>query len=118
MAVPVRPPTLRFQLDDSQVSAANTRRVAVSGDIDLATATTLRSTLMAALDGPPPAPAMLQVDLAGVGFLDSTGIGALVGVRNHATTKACLVQLVGLQPPVRRVLAVTGLLDGFLRPVR
>jgi anti-sigma B factor antagonist len=105
-------PALRFQLDDQ----AGTRRVSVAGDIDLATAPSLRSTLTAALDGPPPSPTLLQVDLSGVGFLDSTGIGALVGVRNHATGKACRVQLVGLQPAVRRILAMTGLLDGFLRP--
>lgn len=112
MTVPARLPTLRFQLDDQ----AGTCRIAVSGEIDLATAPSLRSTLMAVLDGPPPSPALLQVDLAGVSFLDSTGIGALVGVRNHATTKACQMQLTGLQPAVRRVLTVTGLLDGFLTP--
>jgi len=118
MTIPTRAPALQFQLDDSQVAVANTRRIVVSGDVDLATAAALRDTLIATLDGPPPSPAMLQIDLAGVGFLDSTGIGALIGVRNHAAGKACLVQLVGLQPAVRRVLAVTGLLEGFLRPER
>jgi anti-anti-sigma factor len=117
MTDPAQVHPLRFQLDDSHPgTAAGTRRVAVAGDIDLATAPALRSTLMAALDGPPPAPALLQVDLSGVGFLDSTGVGALVGVRNHAAGKDCRVQLTGLQPAVRRILAVTGLLDGFLRP--
>jgi anti-sigma B factor antagonist len=119
MTVPGRAPVLRFHLDDSQLDgASNIRRVAVSGDIDLATAPVLRSTLMAALDGPPPVPQVLEVDLAGVGFLDSTGIGALIGVRNHAISKACQVQLTGLQPPVRRVLVVTGLLDTFLQPAQ
>lgn len=117
MTVPTQAPVLRFQLDDSQLTGAPaTRRVTVTGDVDLATSPALRSTLLAALDGPPPVPGVLEIDLAGVGFLDSTGIGALVGVRNHAIAKACLVQLTGLQPAVRRVLTVTGLLDGFLEP--
>jgi anti-anti-sigma factor len=111
-------PALRFQLDDSQLGTlGRTRRVAVSGDVDLATAAALRSTLMAALDGPPPTPAVLLIDMSGVGFLDSTGIGALVGVRNHAIGKGCQVLLVELQPAVRRILVMTGLLDRFLRPV-
>jgi anti-sigma B factor antagonist len=112
MTIQAAVPALRFQLNDLD----HARRVAVSGEIDLATAPSLRSTLIAALDGSPPSPMLLQVDLAGVGFLDSTGIGALVGVRNHAVAKSCTVQLIGLQRPVQRVLAVTGLLDGFIAP--
>jgi anti-sigma B factor antagonist len=112
MTVPAHVPALRFQLDDDD----GVRRVAVSGDVDLATAVSLRNTLTAAIEGPP-VPALLQVDFSGVGFLDSTGIGALIGVRNVAASKGCKVQLVGLQPAVRRVLTVTGLLDVFLLPV-
>jgi anti-sigma B factor antagonist len=118
MAIPAQHAMpLHFRLDDSQLhESTSIRRIAVAGDIDLATAPALRRTLIAALDAPPPTPAVLQVDLSGVGFLDSTGLGALIGVRNHAAGMNCRLQIVGLQPAVRRTFAVTGLLDGFLRP--
>jgi anti-anti-sigma regulatory factor len=61
-------------------------------------------------------PAVLDVDLAGVMLLDCAGIGALVGVRNAAVHAGCQMWVSNPQPIVRRVLAVTGLLDVFTTP--
>ncbi len=49
----------------------------------------------------------LQVDLSAVTFLDSSGVGALVGLRNAALNKGGSLVLVSPQPPVRRVLELT-----------
>jgi anti-anti-sigma factor len=69
------------RIDTSYPSPA-TARVAVVGEVDLATAPVLRDGLLNVLHGQ--TPAVLDVDVDGVTFLDCTGIGVLVGVRNAA----------------------------------
>jgi|GEM_PF-492121 len=86
-----------------------TARVAVTGEIDLATAPAFRETLLGVLHTH--GPAVLDIDLAGVTFLDCTGIGALVAVRNAAVHAGSHVRVCHPQPIVRRILEVTGLLD-------
>jgi len=60
----------------------STARVAVVGEVDLATAHLLHDWLMGVLCER--APAVVDIDLAGVTFLDCTAISALVAVRNAA----------------------------------
>ncbi|MBB5866890.1 anti-sigma B factor antagonist [Allocatelliglobosispora scoriae] len=50
-------------------------RVAIAGDVDLATVPELSAALTAAVSGRPQA---IVVDLGGVTFLDSSGIAALI----------------------------------------
>jgi anti-anti-sigma factor len=77
---PVTPlPQLRI---DTSCPSPATVRVAVLGEVDLATAPVLRDRLLSVLHKQ--APAVLDVDLAEVTFLDCAGIGALVAVRNAA----------------------------------
>lgn len=54
--------------------------LSVRGDVDIATAPRLRSTLIDALQQY----ATVIVDLDEVGFMDSTGLGVLVASRNRA----------------------------------
>ena len=84
-------------------------RVAVTGEVDLATASELRETLLGVLHTH--GPAFLDIDLAGATFLDCTGIGALAAVHNAAVLVGCQVRVCHPRPNVRRVLEVTGLLD-------
>ena len=51
------------------------------------------------------------VDLAGVTFLDSSGIGALIHARNVLGENGHTIRVSGEQDNVRMVLEVTGLLD-------
>jgi anti-anti-sigma factor len=100
---------------DTSWPASSTVRVAVVGEVDLATAHLLRDRLLGVLREQ--APAVLYVDLAGVSFLDCTGIAALVAVRNAARHTGRRVRVTHLQPMVRRVLAVTGLLGPLTAPI-
>ena len=75
--------------------------VAVSGDIDLATAGTLRDALLRAVDS-----RRVWVDLTEVEFMDSTGLNALV-IAHHATEGQLVV--VCPEGPPRRALEVSGL---------
>jgi anti-anti-sigma factor len=61
-------------------------------------------------------PDLLDVDLAGVTFLDCTGLGALVAVRNAAIRAGGQMRVSHPQPIVRRILEVTGLLGVFTAP--
>jgi anti-anti-sigma factor len=60
--------------------------------------------------------AKIIVDLSGCTFLDSSGLGALVSVRNAACADGITMYLRGVPERVKRVLEMTGLLDYFPEP--
>jgi anti-anti-sigma factor len=100
---------------DTSWTSPSSALVAVGGEVDLATAHVLRERLLGVVREH--APAVLEVDLAAVTFLDCIGISVLVAVRNTATQVGCQMRIVRPQPIVRRVLDVTGLLDVFTAPI-
>ncbi|HEY0126062.1 MAG TPA: SpoIIE family protein phosphatase [Blastococcus sp.] len=95
-----------FQLDGR-------RHLAVGGDLDLAGVLSIRDLLDAELDRPDRPP--LTVDLTGVSWLASAGIGLLLAVAERAGQQTDFV----LPPsgPARRVLDLTGVTEA-LRPQR
>jgi anti-anti-sigma factor len=80
------------------------RRLTVAGDLDLVGVTALRDTLLAELEGADRLP--LTVDLTGLGWLASVGIGLLLEVADRAGPDSEFL----LPPPgpVRHVLDLTG----------
>ena len=70
------------------------------GEIDVASVVGLRT----AVDELPRRPCPITIDLAGVGFMDSTGIGWLAALARGG----CDVTLVGTPDTIRKVLDVTG----------
>jgi anti-sigma B factor antagonist len=82
----------------------------VAGEVDVASASILRD----ALESLPSESPRVVVDLSEVSFLDSTGLGVLVGEwkRSGEDTSArfCLVVT---RPEIKRVLEVTGLTSIF-----
>jgi anti-sigma B factor antagonist len=84
--------------------------VLVAGDIDLTTAPKLREQLLRLLsDGQ----TQLVVDLAGVGFCDSTGLGVLIGAARRARNVGGDVQLSGLSSGLVRIFELTRLHQAF-----
>lgn len=71
--------------------------LSVTGDCDLASAPILRRELLGASEGAE----RLVVDLRGVSFLDSVGLGLLVGAARRVGE---LVLVAGPDDPARRVL--------------
>jgi anti-anti-sigma factor len=87
----------------------NPPRLVVTGEIDLDVADSFRNALHSAIDA---AHSPAYVDLSGVTFFNSTGIGVLVESQQLADERG--VQLVvDPSPAVTRVLELTGLLDEF-----
>jgi anti-anti-sigma factor len=99
---------------DTSYPSPGTARVAVAGEVDLATTPVLRERLLRVLRDQ--RPDLLDVDLAGVTFLDCTGLGVLVAVRNAAIRAGRQMRVSHPQPIVRQVLEVTGLLGVFTAP--
>ena len=71
--------------------------LSITGDCDLASAPTMRRELLAASEGAE----RLAVDLRGVSFIDSVGLGLLIGVARKVGE---LVLVAGIDDPARRVL--------------
>ena len=83
--------------------------IAVSGELDMATAPILEEQLVRAeSDGT----TALLIDLRELTFMDSTGLHAFLAARNRAETNGRQLLLIGANPPVRRMFELTG--QGFL----
>jgi len=78
--------------------------VAVGGELDLHTAPSLQAALTA-LDSS----GCILVDLTGVTFLDSTGLGVFVGALARAEDRQARLLLVANSPRIAKVFAITGL---------
>ena len=78
----------------------------MSGEIDLATAPQLREAVLDLIQN---GSHQVLVDLRGVEFMDSTGLGVLVGALKRLKEKDGELALVCTQGTVLRVLTVTGL---------
>jgi anti-sigma B factor antagonist len=77
--------------------------IAVSGEVDLLTAPQLEECLLGHADR------NVTLDLAGVRFLDSCGLHALVVARNRLNERGYKLRTVNEQDHVRRVIELTGL---------
>ena len=92
---------------DVQLSVRPGRRcmvVEVAGELDMATSPQLHESLQRVLDA---GTHNVVVDLARVGFMDSSALGALVTIFNAANERGGQLCLAAVQPLVRDVLAVT-----------
>jgi anti-sigma B factor antagonist len=80
--------------------------VDVGGEVDVFTAPKLREAILGLLtDGR----TRIVVDLTRVGFMDSTGLGVLVGALKRVKERDGDLAIAGAQGTVLRVLTVTGL---------
>jgi anti-sigma B factor antagonist len=83
----------------------------VSGEIDVATSPQLRHELRAAIEH---RPGSVIVDLHQVSFIDSSGLGVLVGaLRQLREQGGSGLVLRGMQESVRRLFDITGLATVF-----
>ncbi len=96
-------------LFDLQVSERDGGKVlAVTGELDLATVPQVRQAvveLLASSNGVP----MLVLDLSGVDFIDSSGLGSVLGAMRRARAANGEVRAVVCAPHVRSLFEITGL---------
>jgi anti-sigma B factor antagonist len=80
--------------------------IAVSGEIDVYTAPKLREKLISLVEA---GSYQLIVDMEGVEFLDSTGLGVLVGGLKRVRAHDGWIDLVCTQSRIQRIFRITGL---------
>ena len=97
-------------IDVSSAQNGRAQLFSLGGSLDIATSPTLRAALLEAAyhDGHE-----IIVDLTTLEFLDSTGLGALIGARKRAAEHGGSVRLVAQEGQILRLLRITGLLDVF-----
>ena len=82
--------------------------VTVVGDLDMASAQPFLERILPLLDQ---RAGDLTLDLTGVGFCDSSGLAALVKLRQRFVAGGWRIRTMNLQPPVQRVVDYVGLGD-------
>jgi anti-anti-sigma factor len=83
--------------------------LAVAGEIDISNAEEFVDDVRSLIDG---ADGEVVLSLQSCGFIDSTGIRALIMLARELRTRNQTLVLSGLDGEPRRVLKLTGLLDG------
>jgi anti-sigma B factor antagonist len=84
--------------------------VVVGGEVDVYTAPELRDCLTDLVGS---GQRHLVVDMTGVGFLDSTGLGVLVGGLKKVRAEDGSLELVCSSPRLLRIFSITGLASVF-----
>jgi anti-anti-sigma factor len=79
----------------------------LGGSLDLATSPSLRAALMEAADD---GKHDIIVDCSHLEFLDSSGLGALIGAHRRALEHGGRVRLIVNEGPIQRLLTITGLM--------
>lgn len=96
---------------DDDDSDGGTATLSLDGDLDLATVPTLRTSALAELAEP--SCRTLVLDLERLTFVDSTGIGCWIELRNHAEELGKNLRLHAVPPAARRTVTIAGLAPVF-----
>ena len=97
-----------MELTVTHPAGAELAVVAVVGEVDVHSAPQLREGVTAQLSDQTRA---VVVDLTAVGFLDSTGLGALVTARSAASERGVALPIVCTSARILKLFTITGL-DG------
>ena len=95
----------RLEIVDQGGGSAVTR---LSGDLDIMTSVEVKRDLALLVDAGHVA---LQLDLSEVGFVDSSGLGALVAIHRHAEAQGGSFVVQSVPPQVQRLFDITRLGD-------
>ncbi|SDJ04870.1 STAS domain-containing protein [Natribacillus halophilus] len=95
-----------MNLDVKTETLAEGAKLLVSGEIDAYTAPQLKEALMPLAEK---REAYVVVDLDGVNYIDSTGLGIFVGALKAADQNNGTLRLISLNERVRRLFSITGL---------
>jgi anti-sigma B factor antagonist len=79
--------------------------VAAEGEIDISSVGDLRTSVTGAAEGCE----RLRLDLTGVEFIDSTGLGCLLELRSTLRSREVVLEIVAGDGPVRQAVEITGL---------
>jgi anti-anti-sigma factor len=92
-------------------SATATVRMTMTGELDAITAGPVHQVVLEALRQH--RPTHIELDVAGITYLDSAGIRALVLCQDDARHVGCDIAVINATAGIYRVLEITGLVDHF-----
>ena len=95
--------------------------VAMTGELDIATAEQAYTYLSDVLDAWETDPVPVSVDLSGLTFCDASGLGVLARVARHAREAGRQLTLTAARPSLLKIMRITGLDRSFpelARPAR
>lgn len=98
----------RLKVDSNEVG--DTTTLSPSGELDLATVETLNKHLSSALAAQPKT---IVVDLGGLAFIDSTGLGAFVDFHHQCDEAGVGLEFDNVPDHVRRLMEITRLTELF-----
>ena len=98
--------TTAFSID-AKTTEAGVTVIAVTGDLDLFVASRLRETLLGALAGG--RPPYILIDLSGLVFTDSTGLGLIIAGHKRAKARGGMLALAAVPPNTASLLRIAGL---------
>lgn len=101
----VRDPTEHFGLVSRRVNES--LELEIAGELDMAATFKLEPELDRLLDAPDLR--RLECDLAGVSFVDSSGLGLLLALRERAQDRGVAMTIVSVSARVQRILDVSGI---------
>ena len=101
MSAPVEPGAFHVELS----GPPDAPLVTVTGELDLGTAPRLRDALRALPDGL----RLVELDLSGVSFIDSTALGVLLAAYKRHQTVGGEFTVIASSPVVAKVLEISGL---------
>lgn len=84
--------------------------IAVGSDMDLYTVPALKEEILSSIAK---TQADVYLDATGMGYIDSTGLGVLVGALNRVREYGGKMTIKGLKPHIRRIFHLTGLDGAF-----
>ncbi|MEU4620034.1 STAS domain-containing protein [Actinoplanes sp. NPDC023801] len=102
------PPAARLHIDPVGTTADGSVQVTLTGELDSEETELLRAAVVDAVRRHAPAP--IRIDAAGLTFIDSGGIRALLIARRIAERAGSRFSMPRVHPNVLRVLEITGLL--------
>ncbi len=95
-----------LQIKDQFDKDTNSWKVALEGEADVYTVNSLKERLSKLLEEKM---ANIEINCASLRYIDSTGLGALIGIRGRMSEENKELILKNVQPNVRKLLKITGL---------
>lgn len=96
-----------MELDINSSMVGDARVIRVGGEVDVYTSPTLKAALLEATGAA--AGGQVVVDLDQVGFIDSSGLGVLVGALRRTREAGGDLRIVSARPSVEKIFHITGL---------
>ncbi len=93
--------------NESTTFTADGDTLAIQGEIDVAVVDEFSAAMIALLDANPGVP--VRVDLRDVSFIDSSGLGVLVGANKRASESGSTIRIENVQDSPAKVFEITGL---------